>query len=63
MTNLMHNFLNTFIMILYMYVVSDRPVHNTGRSLTESVDTRCYGNTLRTGDADLPFYVTTVQDG
>jgi len=22
-----------------------------------------YVNTLRTGDADLPFYVTTVQDG
>jgi len=27
--------------------VSDRPVHNTGRSLTDSDDTRCCTNTIR----------------
>ena len=36
---------------------------HTGRSVTESDHTRCCINTLRTGDADLRFYITTVQDG
>jgi len=26
-------------------------------------ETKYYLNTLRTGDADLRFYITTVQDG
>ena len=26
-------------------------------------ESSCYFNTLRTGDADLRFYITTVQDG
>jgi len=27
------------------------------------IEVRLYINTLRTGDADLRFYITTVQDG
>jgi len=37
--------------------------HHQVVSLIQGNSTICGINTLRTGDADLSFYVTTVQDG
>jgi len=36
---------------------------NTQHTLGFVVCMTSFFNTVRTGDADLPFYITTVQDG
>ena len=49
----------------YSIVAGDPPLRKSGRSMNLATPRRSTVevNTLRTGDADMRSYVTTVQDG
>ena len=54
----------TFVAVekqLVLRIVSE--LHSSGNSNTKAKTCGNIINTLRTGDADLRFYITTVQDG
>jgi len=61
-----NNFLRTHIFLLFqdsgkIYTAHEHP--SFMQFSTNNLISIWYFNTLRTGDADLRFYITTVQDG
>ena len=66
MTGTLHEDLSTFMttsrsVLLRMRNVSDKSCRENKNA--QFVFSNVFVNTLRTGDADLRFYITTVQDG